>query len=69
MAGCEKCWKDAFTRSMCDHGKSQAEHYQDILQERESNPCTLQEQAGEFCPRCDYHVADHPNYPECPFCR
>lgn len=48
MACCEKCWTDAFTRSMCDRSKSQTEHYQDLLQERDSNPCTPQEQAGEL---------------------
>ena len=21
-----------------------------------------------ICPRCDYPIADHPQYPACPFC-
>ena len=43
---CEKCWGDAYLRSLVD-GRAQAEHYGELLKERnESNPCTADEQAG-----------------------
>lgn len=48
MSSCEKCWADAFNRSMCDHSKSQPEHYLDLIHEREKTPCTKREQAGQF---------------------
>ena len=35
---CEKCWNDAFVRSRCD-GRSQADHYAELLKERKDNPC------------------------------
>lgn len=44
---CEKCWKDAFIRSRMT-GKSQAECYEELLEEREDNPCSLKEQAGDY---------------------
>lgn len=44
---CEKCWTDAYRRSLWS-GKSQAECYFEILKERENNPCTPQEQAGNY---------------------
>ena len=47
MAACEKCWSDAYSRSMM-RGKSQAECYQELLEERKDNPCTLKEQAGQY---------------------
>ena len=47
MASCEKCWKDAdlFTFMI---GKSKAERYNELLKERENNPFTEKEQAGQF---------------------
>ena len=47
MTDCEKCWEDAFRRSY-GTGKSQAECYHDLLEERKDNPCTPKEQAGEW---------------------
>ena len=47
MASCEKCWGDAYRRSLAT-GKSQAECYHDLLVERKDNPCTEREQAGQF---------------------
>jgi len=55
MPSCEKCWSDAFTRSRTDTSKCQAEHYQDLINERKDNPCTPEEQAGmdaKICPKC-----------------
>lgn len=43
MARCEKCWNDAYTRSLSDTNKSQTEHYFDLLEERKDNPCYRQE--------------------------
>ena len=47
MACCEKCWRDAFTRSCNDPFKSQTEAYLELLKEREDNPCTIEEQEGK----------------------
>jgi len=47
MASCEKCWGDAFNRSY-GSGKSQVECYHELLEERKNNPCTLEEQAGQW---------------------
>ena len=47
MASCEKCWGDAYMRSMAT-GRSQAECYHELLEERKDNPCSEQEQAGQF---------------------
>ena len=44
---CEKCWGDAYTRSRCN-GKLQGDNYNDILAERINNPCTPEEQAGQY---------------------
>jgi hypothetical protein len=54
MASCEKCWGDAYVKSLYT-GYSQAECYNKLLKERENNPCTPEEQAGEdatICPKC-----------------
>lgn len=48
MASCEKCWEDAFMRSLSNRDKPQYEHYQDLLQERAENPCSPKEQAGQW---------------------
>ena len=46
---CEKCWGDAYIRMMVDDPtKSQADHYRDLLEERKNNPCTPEEQRGQF---------------------
>ena len=47
MSACEKCWGDAVLRSY-GSGRSQVECYQDLLRERESNPCSPRDQAGQF---------------------
>jgi len=52
MPSCEKCWGDAYMRTHTNPTKSQAEHYQDLIKERN---CTPEEQAGndaEECPKC-----------------
>jgi len=47
MASCEKCWGDAYKRTLTNPMKSQAEHYSDLIKERNgSNKCTPEEQAG-----------------------
>jgi hypothetical protein len=43
---CEKCWGDAYLRWMSNPEKTQAEHYQDLLDERLNTPCSLAQQAG-----------------------
>ena len=61
MASCEKCWSDAYMRSIENPMKVQAEHYQDLIKERAENPCTAEEQAGEdatLCLKCG-RVAVH----------
>lgn len=35
---CEKCWNDAFVRARRD-GRSQADHYRELLDERKDKPC------------------------------
>lgn len=45
MGACEKCWGDAFVRSLGSL-KSQVEHYNDLLEERKDNPCTKEQQKG-----------------------
>ena len=47
MSACEKCWGDAYLRMMTT-GKPQSECYTKILEERESDPCTPEEQAGDW---------------------
>lgn len=62
MAMCEKCWEDAYLR-MIGNGKSQADNYMDILEERKDSPCSLQEQAGQFWSeeyQCDKRFNDWP---------
>lgn len=46
MSACEKCWGDAYIRSMLS-GKPQVDCYYDLLEERKANPCTPEEQRGE----------------------
>jgi hypothetical protein len=47
MASCEKCWVDSYKRSM-ETGKSRSECYFELLEERKDNPCSPQEQAGDY---------------------
>jgi hypothetical protein len=51
MASCEKCWNDAFSRSMMS-SKDQFECYSDLIKERKNNPCTPEEQAGHDAKTC-----------------
>ena len=56
MASCEKCWDDAFLRAREHPFKNQADCYRELLAEREDDPCTPEEQAGEdadICPICE----------------
>jgi len=56
MPACEKCWGDAYRRER-DLGGSQAEHYHNLLAERQDNPCSVAEQIfGRNCVMLD--VAD-----------
>ena len=41
---CEKCWGDAFARQT----GNQAEEYFRLLEERKDNPCTPEQQAGQW---------------------
>lgn len=45
MAACEKCWADAYLRSLST-GKTQTNCYLELLKERESKPCSVNEQCG-----------------------
>lgn len=51
---CEKCWNDAFKKSQESH-LSQPEWYSILMQQRNNNPCTPEQQAGvdaKLCPVC-----------------
>mgnify|MGYP003405464791 len=55
MASCEKCWTDAYFRVFENPMKSQAQHYQDLIDEREDTPCSPEDQAGidaGICSKC-----------------
>ena len=48
---CEKCWQDAQTSATADVYT----RYCELIAEREDNPCTPEQQAGqgaETCPSC-----------------
>lgn len=47
MSCCEKCWADAYMRSLGDRTKTQADHYRDLLEERKDKPCSKEEQRGQ----------------------
>lgn len=47
MSACEKCWQDAYLKSRLGF-RSQSECYHKLLEERKDNPCTPQEQAGQW---------------------
>ena len=40
---CFKCWNDALERYNIAPGRSRWLHYQDLMQERLENPCTIEE--------------------------
>lgn len=44
---CEKCWDDAYLRSLAS-GRTQADEYRDVLAERIGRPCTAEQRAGQF---------------------
>jgi hypothetical protein len=48
MSCCEKCWADAYMRTLSDPNKSRAEHYGDLLIERDHIPCSEKEKAGIY---------------------
>jgi len=48
VASCEKCWWDAHIRVREGLAPDVATAYHQLLKERKDNPCTPQEQAGEF---------------------
>lgn len=48
MASCEKCWGDAYLRFLSNPMKDQSEHYHILLEERKNNPCSPEEQAGQW---------------------
>jgi hypothetical protein len=39
MTACERCWRDAYMRSLGDTTKTMTQHYMDLLDERKDNPC------------------------------
>ena len=47
MAGCEKCWSDSYFKARYT-GKPQHECYLELLELRKDNPCTPEEQAGDY---------------------
>jgi hypothetical protein len=47
---CEKCWGDAYLRTLSDPGKTQAEHYRDLLEERKERPCSPAQQERGYEP-------------------
>ena len=47
MSACEKCWSDAYRRSMANPSKSQTRHYCDLIEERKDSPCTPEQQLGK----------------------
>lgn len=48
MASCEKCWGDAYILMMNGKFESQSEAYTYLVKERNANPCSIKEQAGQF---------------------
>lgn len=43
---CEKCWGDAYMRTLSDPVKTQSDHYRELLEERKDKPCTEAQQRG-----------------------
>jgi hypothetical protein len=49
VSACEKCWRDAH------RSDDVAAEYTRLITERKANPCTPEEQAGDYateCPKC-----------------
>lgn len=53
---CERCWADAYMRLMAQPMKTQAQCYEELIEERRDTPCTPQEQAGSWW--CELHQMD-----------
>ena len=47
MASCEKCWNDAGREAYLEGG-DKVEIYHRLLKERDKNPCSPKEQAGQW---------------------
>jgi hypothetical protein len=47
MASCEKCWSEAVRRNY-GTGQPASEIYDEVLAEHKANPCTPEEQAGQW---------------------
>ncbi|MCP4967418.1 MAG: hypothetical protein GY926_19570 [bacterium] len=45
---CEKCWGDAYGGGYFDGCETQTERYHQLLDERAANPCSPEEQAGQY---------------------
>lgn len=58
MAACEKCWNDAYLRSLDSPMKSQVDHYYDCIKESDKNGgCSLDEQLGQWkCLGCNFDI-------------
>ena len=58
MSSCEKCWADAHKTFVDPNGfviNHVPDNYRRLMNERRNNPCTPEEQSGEFaklCPLC-----------------
>ena len=52
MPMCERCWADAFRMAMAT-GKSQPDCYLELLEERKDNPCSPEDQRGDFMKEAD----------------
>lgn len=66
MSDCEKCWSDAHLRD--PHNVTAK--YNELIDERRSNPCTPEQQAGpnaKECPACG-RLTLHQNTNECMNC-
>ena len=56
MSSCERCWADAHKGGPY---ADVAANYARLMGERKDNPCTPEQQAGEFaeeCPKCKRKV-------------
>lgn len=70
MAVCEKCWSDAYFRSL-SNGKSQSENYHELLEERKDNPCvtesTTKQEDNFYC--ADWNRCGSTCEEQCPACK
>ena len=71
MPSCEKCWADAYVRSLCA-GTNQASEYLDLVEERgkAGEVCTPEQQAGPdagLCTACDRRTR-HQHTGQCMVC-